>query len=110
MADGPTGPWRKYGPLLNGEPVLDCYLADEEEGYVEVWQLDEEGRRRIDVPRLRLEGEVKLIPIAEYRALLEAQPPKITDTFPVFRMVAERDERLEIPDGMIAETVWKPED
>lgn len=73
-ANGPTGLWRHYGPLLDGVPIEHCYLADEEEGFLEVWQLTEKGHRRIDVPRLRLEGKVQLIPIAEWRVRLkEAQ-------------------------------------
>lgn len=58
---GETSGWKTRVVLLDGQKIEHCYLADEEQGYVEVWQTDALGRRLGKSPRLRLEGRVRVL-------------------------------------------------
>ena len=63
---GETPGWKTRVVLLDGQKLNHCYLADEELGYVEVWQTDERGMRRINVPRLKRHGTVRVLDEAEW--------------------------------------------
>lgn len=64
-----TNVGRYWMPTLDGQLVRDCVVADEEEGYVEVYQVNEQGHRLIELPMVRLTGVVKLHPPEVWHAL-----------------------------------------
>jgi hypothetical protein len=63
---GAYEPWMKrYGVLLDGVGVPDCFYADDEAGKVMVYRVSEGGIRSLDNP-VTLTGEVRFVLLDEY--------------------------------------------
>lgn len=65
VVGGPPADWKTRGPILDGYPLKHCVVADEEEGYCDVYQISETGIRMHQLPLRRLYGIVKLVPVDE---------------------------------------------
>jgi hypothetical protein len=61
---GPPADWRRWGPLLDGIPVENCFAFDADAGWVEVWVVaaGTPKGRLLNTPRRRLSGKVEVLP------------------------------------------------